>query len=559
MDTYQTLFEKIKAPLFIALPPDQELEFNPAGLSLFGYTKADAAGLTLSDLYADTNQYETFQQKLRQNGSVSDFAVVLKKKDGTTIDGVISVTTQTDDSGKILSYHGIVRDNSHRKQAEQALQAYNQRLEQEIEERAHQYETQIEQLTALNTVMQMVAAGRDLQATLKIVAREMVRIFKASHSEIALLNADWTQLEVTADFSRETNSTSNVGLIIPLSNNPPFKQVVAIGEMVVVSEAQTNILLEIIHGNLQARNTYCLMILPLLSRGEVIGTIEIDLDDPEREFTYEEVALGEMVAVQIAGFVESARLFDQDMHRAYKQLQELDRLKSAFIGVITHELRSPFVAAELSAQLVTRYAQHQMFDELQRQIKQLQDELAEGRRAIDNVISFASLVGKKQKLYLEEADMAAVIKDAITPLKEMAKTRKINLKVKLDAHLPPVQVDKERMNEAIYHLVYNAIKYNRQGGSVEIACHPTEEQLVFKVQDTGVGVPEDKLNTIWDAFAQNSDDLKRGVEGLGLGLALVKVVINAHGGQVAASSTSGEGSVFGFRIPLQQNPEQTEA
>ena len=408
MTKYQTLFEETKSPLFFVSPADQLIEFNPAGLNLFGYTKDDVARLKLSDLYADTAEYKKFRQKMQQNGSVSDFEVKLIKKDGTTLDGLISAAAQKGDNGEISGYHGVIRDISHRKQAEQALQAYNQRLEREIEERTRQFETQIEQLTALNSVMQMVAAGRDLQATLRIVAQEMVRIFKASHSEISLLNPDWTELEVVADHSRVANGESSVGLVIPLSNNPPFKQVVAIGEMVVVSEAQTNILVEIIHDNLRARNTYCLMILPLLSRGEVIGTIEIDLDDPNREFTYEEVALGEMVAVQIAGFVENARLFDQDMHQAYKQLQELDRLKSAFIGVITHELRSPFVAAELSAQLVARYAQHQMLDELQRQIKQLQDELAEGRRAIDNVISFASLVGKKQKLYLEETDLGLI-------------------------------------------------------------------------------------------------------------------------------------------------------
>jgi len=555
MKRYQTLFEETKTPLFITLPSGQILEVNPAGLSLFGYTRNEVTRLKISDLYAEPDEYKKFWQKIKEQSWAKDFEAKLVKKGGVTIDGLISLTAQKNTDGKILGYQGIIRDITQRKQAEQALKAYSQRLEQEIEERTHQFETQIEQLTALNSVMQMVASGRDLQATLEIVAQEMVRIFKASHSEITLLNSDWTALEVVADYSRDDKESSNIGLVVPLVNNPSFKQVVAIGEMVVVSEAQTNSLVELIHDNLRARNTHCLMILPLLSRGEVIGTIEIDLDDPDREFTYEEVALGEMVGVQIAGFVENARLFDQDMHRAYKQLQELDRLKSAFIGVITHELRSPFVAAELSAQLVARYAQHQMLDELQRQIKQLQDELAEGRRAIDNVISFASLVGKKQKLYLEEADMATVIKDAVKPLQDMAKTRRITIKLKLDSQLPPVRIDKERMNEAIYHLAYNAIKYNYEGGTVEISCYPGQEQLTLTVQDTGVGLPEEKLNTIWEAFAQNSDDIKRGIEGLGLGLALVKFVVNAHGGQVAVTSTPGKGSVFGFRIPLQQSQD----
>jgi signal transduction histidine kinase len=215
------------------------------------------------------------------------------------------------------------------------------------------------------------------------------------------------------------------------------------------------------------------------------------------------------------------------------------------------------VAAELSAQLVTRYTEHQMYDELKRQVKQLRDELSDGRKAIDNVISFASLVGKNQKLYFREADIAQVIQEAVKPLEEMAKTRKIRLSFKLDPKLPPVELDKERINEAVYHLVYNAIKYNHAGGMVEVACFPAKEKIIFKVEDTGVGLPSDQLATIWEAFAQNSDDLKRGVEGLGLGLALVKLVIDAHGGTVAATSTPGQGSIFGFQIPVHQ-PQESE-
>ena len=302
---------------------------------------------------------------------------------------------------------------------------------------------------------------------------------------------------------------------------------------------------------MRARQTQYLMILPLLSRGQVIGTIGVDTDQPDRVFTPDEVMLAEMIAIQIAGMIENIRLFDEDLRQAYQQLQELDKLKSAFIGLITHELRSPFVAASLSVQLLGRYAENKMFGELQNQVKQLDRELAEGRKMIDNIISFASLMSKKEELHLEETDIAVLTHEAITPLAEMASTRNVTLSFDFHPQLPPVQVDKERMKEVIYHLVYNAVKFNRQGGSVQISGQPAETQLVFKVEDTGSGLSQDKLATIWEAFAQTADDLKRGMEGLGLGLALVRFVVKAHGGEVAATSKPGQGSVFGFRIPFQ--------
>ncbi len=551
MREYRTLFENAKNALFIASPAGKIVDINSAGLTLFGYTKEEATEMALLDLYVRIDEGQKFWREMQQNNLVKDFEAQLHRKDGTVIDGLISVSAQQGKRGGILSYQGMIRDVTKLKRAERDLQAYNVQLEQEVNERTAQFESQIEQLSALNSMMQMVASGRDLQTTLQIVAREMVRIFRASHSEIALINSDWSALEVTTDYSRDANGPSSVGLVIPLTNNPSFTQVVGVGEMVVVSEAQTSPLTEMIHDVLRARNTQCLMILPLLSRGQVIGTIGVDLDDPDREFSYEEVTLGEMVAVQIAGFIENVRLFDEDMHQAYGQLKELDRLKSAFIGVITHELRSPFVAAELSVQLVERYAEYQMFDDLARQIKQLMQELAEGRKMIDNVISFASLVGKEQKLNLQKMDITGVIQEATNPLKEMARTRNINLSFDFDPDLPLVQIDKERMGEAIYHLVYNAIKFNSESGSVAVSCFLSGKQVVLKVQDTGVGLPEEKLATIWEAFDQDADDLKRGIEGLGLGLALVKLAINAHGGQVAATSKPGEGSIFGFRIPIE--------
>jgi signal transduction histidine kinase len=120
----------------------------------------------------------------------------------------------------------------------------------------------------------------------------------------------------------------------------------------------------------------------------------------------------------------------------------------------------------------------------------------------------------------------------------------------MSAQLPLVSVDRERIGEAIYHLVHNAVKFNRSDGSVWISCHPADAALLCEVADTGLGISPEKLDVIWEAFSQSADEVRRGVEGLGLGLALVKSTVEAHGGEVMASSTPGAGSTFGFRLPI---------
>jgi histidine kinase len=241
----------------------------------------------------------------------------------------------------------------------------------------------------------------------------------------------------------------------------------------------------------------------------------------------------------------------QVLVRDVTEYKQMDRLKSSFIGVITHELRSPFVAVDLSVQLLERYLERGMYDELQDQIQQLDQELTEGRRMIDSVISFASLMSKQGDLFLEETDIAALAQEMTAPLEKMAAARNITLAFHFPPNLPHIRLDQQRIGEAIYHLVHNALKFNQDGGSVIISCRSIGSHLLFKVDDTGSGIPAEKLSSIWDAFIQTVDELQRGVEGLGLGLALVKFAVEAHGGEVMATSKVGLGSTFGFQLPLE--------
>jgi PAS domain S-box-containing protein len=172
-----------------------------------------------------------------------------------------------------------------------------------------------EQLGAINRVT-TAATALDLPSVLQATARELVQIFNARNSGIALLNPDRTHLVVTADYSANPDELGTTGLMIPLANNPSSLQVLETGQSLVVLNAQTNPLTEPIHDLMRERRTECLMIVPLRVRGEVIGTIGLDTDAPERKFTAEEVSLTETIAGQIAGAIENARLFAETKRRA---------------------------------------------------------------------------------------------------------------------------------------------------------------------------------------------------------------------------------------------------
>jgi signal transduction histidine kinase len=177
---------------------------------------------------------------------------------------------------------------------------------------------------------------------LRATAREMVQIFGARNSGIALLNPERTHLTVVADYSRSASDPDATGILIPLENNPSSTQVIETGRSLLLPRAFEHPLTEPIHAMLAARNTQCLVIIPLLTRGEVIGTIGLDTDQPDRVFTAEEVSLAETIAGQIAGAVDNARFADELEARVAVRTAELqkERERVETLLQVTTELSS---------------------------------------------------------------------------------------------------------------------------------------------------------------------------------------------------------------------------
>ena len=304
--------------------------------------------------------------------------------------------------------------------------------------------------------------------------------------------------------------------------------------------------------------TRSMMAAPLRFREKAIGVIAVINHQDEEPFSDQDLRILVAMATQAAIAIENARLFDAQvqamaaLEQAHQQLQEMDKLKSAFIGVITHELRTPFANLSFSLELLERYGKDCWLPEQREQVAQLKRGVESAREMVDNLTNFAAFLGKQGKLRLESVDMGQIVLHTVTPLRRLAEGKDIDFRLEVQPDLPPIHGDQDRLSDAVYHLVQNAQKFTDPGGSIWVRCRLEEDRLRIEVRDTGIGIPPEKLPGLWEGFAQMADPLRRGVEGLGLGLALVKYIVNAHGGQVFADSREGLGSIFGFRLPLQQ-------
>lgn len=190
------------------------------------------------------------------------------------------------------------------------------------------------ELAVLNRVTQLVSEATDLTGTLGAISREMVDVFGARNCGIALYSPDRTELVVAASATRSPDEPGTVGIRIPIANNLSTLRVLETRRPLVIENAQTDPLTEPIHALMRERSTVGLMIVPLLSGGQVIGTAGIDLDDPQKMFTPQDVALAETMASQMANAIEKQRLFEETSERA-AEVTVINELARAMSGELT--------------------------------------------------------------------------------------------------------------------------------------------------------------------------------------------------------------------------------
>jgi signal transduction histidine kinase len=153
-------------------------------------------------------------------------------------------------------------------------------------------------------------------------------------------------------------------------------------------------------------------------------------------------------------------------------------------------------------------------------------------------------------MQFRDVPFATVLDDALMLNQFKAARKNIRLEDRRPASLPVLSLDKDRLSEAIAGLIDNAIKFSPEGSPVEVEAAVDGEALFVHVVDRGTGIPADQIEGIWDSFVQMNTTLKRGLEGLGLGLATARYIVEAHNGHIAVESRPGEGSTFTIRLPL---------
>jgi signal transduction histidine kinase len=254
-------------------------------------------------------------------------------------------------------------------------------------------------------------------------------------------------------------------------------------------------------------------------------------------------------AQQVTGLVRTIdHLAQQNSFLAYEKqrLQELTRLYNDFVTLISPELRQPFITMERDlerTEVLAGSGRPPSFDPLRRQVECL-------REMITNLVNMAARVQQQQEFSFQAMGLDDVVREVQQGLQHMAAARRVRVELHLEESSGVmVYGDSRRLREAVQYLMHNAIKFNKIGGLVRIESGVNGRELFLHVLDNGVGIPQERLPTIWSGFTDLQHINVYNPKGAGMGLLLTRFIVHAHGGRVEASSTYGRGSVFSVYLP----------
>lgn len=450
------------------------------------------------------------------------------RKDGVKFPIELSLSYLKTNEGYIFT--AFIRDISHRKS-----------LEKEIKDKHSELHKTYAKISALHRIGQVISRSLNLEEILRVALDEILKQLNADAGGIYLLEEDGKTLTLHFPTGLSDEFVKKLGKIKTgkgISGKAvQERKPVSIDISEYPTPEYENILYK--EGIKSAASA------PIFARGRVIGAITIG-SKKERKFTSEDLELLGSIGMQLGAYIENSKLHE-DLLKAYEELKSLDELKSNLIARVSHELRTPITIAKGALELAEMETDPEIKNRL---IKMAIDALIRQNMIVGDLLEASMLERRSCSLNFEPVDVARAILLTVAELESMASKKNIKIKTKISKNLPKAWCDFDKLRHVLRNLIHNAIKFNVDGGKVIVEARKKKKEVEVCVIDTGIGIPEDKIDKIFDRFYQIDSGLNRRYSGTGMGLAIVKEIVESHGGRIKVKSKRKKGSTFCFTLPM---------
>lgn len=296
-----------------------------------------------------------------------------------------------------------------------------------------------------------------------------------------------------------------------------------------------------------------LLVVPLIMRDRAVGTLTVD-SDQANAFQESDIQLMTIAAAQVSIAISNARLFEESEARAselkiaYDELKESDRLKDELVQNVSHELRTPLTFVKGYVDLLMDGEMGLMNEEQQSALTIISDKTNDITRIIDDIITLQKI--NSGNLKREKTSMREFLETAVASHQMIASQKGLHIESRLPEDDGVVIIDRGRINQVLDNLIGNAMKFSPDGGTITISMTKEDDMVTVAVSDEGIGISPDKHRRIFERFYQIDGSASRRFGGTGIGLAIVKRIIDAHSGKIWVESEENRGSAFTFQIPL---------
>ncbi|MNK38341.1 Alkaline phosphatase synthesis sensor protein PhoR [compost metagenome] len=243
-------------------------------------------------------------------------------------------------------------------------------------------------------------------------------------------------------------------------------------------------------------------------------------------------------------------LLDDSWSRFIYEQERQNRLKREFLSVVSHELRTPLSSVLGFSEFLEDELAGPLNDDQKTFVAHIQDGTRRLQRLVDDLLDFSALEGGSLKLERRNVDVRERIASALESMRPQAQKAGITLEEALPSRPIPMVLDPGRLEQVLINLVSNAIKFTPSGGKITVTISSLPQELRVEVRDSGIGIPAELIPRVFDRFFQVDSTNTRERNGVGLGLAISKAIVEAHGGRIGCFSQEGRGSTFWFSLPL---------
>jgi len=518
----------IAADAIISLDENQRITmFNEGAEKTFGYSKHEVLGASLDVLLAERfrtahrhhfKKFATGADVSRRMGERGGTQICGVRKNGEEFPADAAISKLEVGGERILTV--VLRDITEQKRIEReqrflaevgAVLASTLEYEETLSKIAELAVRDIADFCIVNIVEEDGVVRR-----LKVLARDPAKSWVAE-----------ANMRMPHDRRRPHSVWSAIETMQPVLIEDVTSEMLA-------SWAQSDEQLEALRG-LAAKS---LMALPLVAHDKLLGVLSLVAST--RAYGPADLRLAEDLARRAALSIENARL--------YRTAKRAIQVRDDVLGIVAHDLRNPLNAVLLQASLLRRRgseSEKEVADEIKRAANRM-------NRLIQDLLDVTRMEAGRLSIMQEQVSTAQFVTEALKAQMPLASSASLELQADLAPNLPDVRADRHRLLQVFENLVGNALKFTEAGGRITVGAAPRDGEVLFWVTDTGLGIPAENLSHIFDRFWQARKAERRGA---GLGLPVVKGIVEAHGGRIWVESIPDQGTTFFFTIPMADRAE----